>query len=96
MSRKEFLSFDVSHLNLTDGCFAFTLFNKFSRFVLLPVHKKNILSIDLRYMSKNVLISEYMNFPSKCSIKMFAYGGGKIVPITEPFISEYCWQLKIL
>ena len=41
---KKILSFDISHLNLIDGCFAFKLFNNFSLSVLLLVHIKNILS----------------------------------------------------
>ena len=88
MPRKEVLPFDISHLNLIDGCFGFDLFEKFSRSVLLPVHVKNILSINLRNMSKNVLLSRYMNFPSKCSVKMFSSEGVQIVPITDSIIFE--------
>ena len=88
MSRKEVLSFDISHLNLIDGCFGLDLFEKFFRSVLLTVHIKNILSINLSYVSKNVLLSGYMNFPSKCSVKMFSSEGAQIVPITNPIIFE--------
>ena len=83
VSRNEILSFDISYSNLIDGCFAFNSFKNLSRSVLLPVHIKNISSINLRYTSENVLINGYMSFHSKCSIKMFAYEGAQIVPICK-------------
>ena len=55
---------------------------------LLPVHTKNLSSINLRYIRENVLINGYMNFLSKWSIKMFAYEGAQIVPMTQPFFCE--------
>ena len=75
VSRNEILSFDISYSNLIDGCFAFNSFKNLPRSVLLPVHIKNIASINLRYISENVLINGYINFLSKWYIKMFAYEG---------------------
>ena len=67
MSRKKNISFDTLHLNLIDGSSAFNLFNKFSRSFWLPVHIKNISSINLRYISKNVLIWIFLrSAPLKC------------------------------
>ena len=54
--------------NLTDGCFAFNSLKDFSKSVLLPVHIKNISSINLRYVRENVLINGYMNFLSNFRI----------------------------
>ena len=85
VSRNEFFSFNISYSNLIDGCFVFNSFKNFSRSVLLPVHMKNISPINLRYISKNVLINGYMNFLSKWSIKMCAYEGAQIVPMAQPF-----------
>ena len=58
----------ISYSNLIDGCFLFNSFKNFLRSVLLPVHMKNILSINLRYISENVLINGYMDFLSKWSM----------------------------
>ena len=88
VSTNEILFFDISYSNLIDGCFAFNSFKNLSRSVLLPVHIKNIASINLRYISENVLINGYMNFLSKWSIKMFAYEGAQIVPMAQPFICK--------
>ena len=88
VSRNEILSFDISYSNLIDGCFAFNSFKNLSRSVLLPVHIKNIASINLRYISENVLINGYMNFLSKWSIKMFLYEGAEIVPMAQPLICK--------
>ena len=57
--------------------------------------QKNISSINLRYLSENVLINGYMNFLSKWSIKMFAYEGAQIVPMAQPFICKQLLQLNI-
>ena len=54
VSRNKTLSFDISYSNLIDGCFVFYSLKIFSRHVLLSVHIKNILAINLRYISENV------------------------------------------
>ena len=86
-SRNEILSF-CSYSNLIDGCFAYNSFKNVSRSVFLPVHLKNISSINLRYISENLLINGNMNFHSNWSIKMFTYEGAQIVPIVQPFICK--------
>ena len=58
----------ISYSNLIDGCLLFNSFKNFLRSVLLPVHMKNILSINLRYISENVLINGYMDFLLKWSM----------------------------
>ena len=73
----------------------FNSFTNFSRSALLPVHVKTISSINLRYKYENILINGYMNFPSKWSIKMFAYEGAQIVPMAQPFICKQFLKLKI-
>ena len=49
VSRNEIPSFGISYSDLIDGCFVFNSFKNFSRSILLPVDKKNISSINLRY-----------------------------------------------
>ena len=91
ISRSQILSFDISYSNLIDVCFVFNLFKRFSRSVLLSAHIKNIPSINLRYISENVLINEYLNFLSKWSMKIFVYEGANIVPMTSLlFASSFC------
>ena len=51
VSRNKTLSFDISYSNLIDGCFVFYSLKNFSRHVLLSVHIKNILAINLRYIT---------------------------------------------
>ena len=65
VSINEILSFDISYSNLIDGSFVFVLFKNFSRSVLLPFHIENISSINMMYVSENVLINWHMNFLSK-------------------------------
>ena len=65
VSINEILSFDISYSNLIDGSFVFVLFKNFSRSVLLPFHIENISSINMMYISENVLINWHMNFLSK-------------------------------
>ena len=91
ISRSQILSFDISYSNLIDVCFVFNLFKRFSRSVLLSAHIKNIPSINLRYISENVLINEYLNFLSKWSMKIFVCEGANIVPMTSLlFASSFC------
>ena len=85
VSRNEILSLDVLYSNLIDGCFVLNSFKFFSRSVLLPVHIKNISSINVRYISDNVLINGYMNFLSKWSM----------IPMAQPFICKQLLQVKI-
>ena len=42
VSRNKILSFNISYSNLIERCFVSNSFKKSSRFVLLPVHTKNI------------------------------------------------------
>ena len=70
------------------GVLYLTCLKNFSRSILLPVHIKNISSINVRYISENVLINGYINFLSKWSIKMFAYARAQIVPTVQPFICK--------
>ena len=95
VSRYEIRSFNISYSNLVEVNFVFNSFTNFSRSVLLPVHIKNMSSINLRYISENVLINGYINFLSKWSIKMFAYEGAQIAPMAQPFICKQYLQLKI-
>ena len=60
----------------------------YSMGVLCLTRLKNMSSINLRYISENVLINGYNNLLSKWSIKMFAYEGAQIVPMVQPFICK--------
>ena len=66
--------------------FIFSSFKKFSRSVLQPVPIKNISSINLWYISENVLINEYLDFLSNWFIKMCAYEGTHIVPMAQSYL----------
>ena len=64
--RNELHSFIISYSNLIDVYFIFNSIKNFSTLLLLPVHIKNISSINLRYISEN----GHANFFSKWSIKL--------------------------
>ena len=95
--RNEILSFDILYFLCIFSIFRYFLFNSFknlSRSTLLPVHLKNILSINLKRISENVCINGYMNSFSKWPIKMFGCEGVQIVPIAQLFICKLFLQSK--
>ena len=95
--RNEILSFDILYfLSIFSifRCFLFNSFKNLSRSTLLPVHLKNILSINLKRISENVCINGYMNSFSKWPIKMFGCEGVQIVPIAQLFICKLFLQSK--
>ena len=68
---------------------------KFFQIFSRPVHIENVSSINLRYISKNVLINGYINFLLKWSMEILAYEGAQIIPMARPFICKQFLQLKI-
>ena len=65
VSRNVILVFDIWYSNLMDLCFVLSSFKNFIRSFLLPVHMKNILSINLRQINENPLINDDISSFSK-------------------------------
>ena len=59
-----------SNLNLIVGCFVLSSFRNFVRSFILPVQKKNVSSMNLKWISNSLLITHLF---SSWLIKIYAY-----------------------
>ena len=76
---------DILNSNLIELCFLFKLFKQFVSWSLVPMHQKNMSSMNCKEINEIPSKKGYTYSSQKGLLKIFAYDGTHIAPMANAF-----------